>query len=523
MGVPAPRFVAPLVGLFALALGPAAADSRIVAPERPPGVRTRVVISVHDGRTLVPVNRGPDGAELSREETLARAEPILRRTLGPNFRESNTWKSLDRLTDPEFAAVNQRIIDLGRSTEARINLHPRDGRKPVDPHVETDWIRERDRTTGGTVYRPRGVMNMGERGLAPSRDELGGLILHETGHLADAARVKEDGYGKDQEHHGTEILSPSGAMQEGWGNYTSTWLPERFRGESLYPDGIRPADHVAKQVEGRRAGVHTWIAPWDRTAGQYLANEEVVAGVLADMEKLPGGRAAVEQAFRETNDGRDRTVADMIGAYARAHPDRAPALREIVDRWTHGRATEADHEALLAGRLPPGTRADQVPLGPDYKPSPIPQGWDEKAWAGVKWKAEEPHPLLREPDLELARRGRQTVDPDHPTYIDPARRAEVLEGTRLAEATEPGTDDPLPLEARAQAPGSPGAEPTEPTEPVELANQVDPDPAEPAAATAEPAVATAADDAVLPVQAAAAAGEPQVQEAVAEPAFTGDS
>lgn len=226
------------------------------------------------------------------------------------------------------------------------------------PHAAFEWVKGRRVAS----------ISVGARQLAADAsddDALQGLY-HELAHVGDPnpCRQAHEHYGLDGKHYHDEILTPEAAFTEGLADWQASHVPGAWAG------WVR-ARSLALRIEGTRptADRYRWVANDALTALDMLSNETWVAILLARMESLAPGRDGLVAALRAVPPVGCRSAAAFLASYVRLFPGERPALAALVPDVLLGRLDPAGVEALLAGRLPGGARADAPPRPRDYVPS----------------------------------------------------------------------------------------------------------------------------------------------------------
>ncbi len=279
------------------------------------------------------------------------AEDYLASWFGAAWTDTNSALVLRHFFDPEYQAKLRKAASTGTVKELKIYLTIDDDASVRPPLWPRAVLKEDGR------WITLGEYGMGSR----SKAGLAAALLHEAGHLGDDSRCHRTGYGSDDTHLLEEVISPSGAFSEGWGNLQellyapdSPKIAEGYLGKVPLVDLVE--ETVVPSIDGAGGVGYRKIPPESLALMDFVANECFVANVLHDLTRLPGGLAKVRTAFVATSGTQCRTLYTFFGALVGADPALAAPAREIVGKWarTGERAVGSDAEvaALVEGRWP---------------------------------------------------------------------------------------------------------------------------------------------------------------------------
>lgn len=359
-----------------------------------------MVFRLEVGDTPYEIPLDAEGAERA-EELLTAVFPGTERDGSPSFTDTGTWQLLDSLGDEGFQDEFERVASFSNGQRFFITVIVDDAPTTLQPGAElnvpggTYEVQEGD--TFASIAEAHGLDQRDLLDLNDRRFRIGaaahynsdgtrdvrfgesrilrdgtlesfhGTLLHEVGHVADTSRCALE-YGPDGSHYFHEIMTPATAFTEGWANYVGAHVPGRYERNVRTPPDL--------QIEGPTAGGYHLIEPEDLTANDHFSNEANVGRILLAMEEtLPGGRTAVEQAFQDSNGEDCRSVALLIEAYVKRHPDSADGIRAILDEVTGERLDDRGFERILKGDLPRGLDSDDLPRSRNYKPGGEPSLW----------------------------------------------------------------------------------------------------------------------------------------------------
>lgn len=267
---------------------------------------------------------------------------------GTRAMSSNSFKVVAAYYTPSFYLKMQTAASTSAKKSFRIDLRLERGRWPR-------MVLQND----GEKRIELGERGMGER----SSDEIMAALIHEAGHLGDDAFCGNVDYGADKSHYLEEVISPSGALFEGWGNLQelllapySAKIANGYLGEK--PDFELHAEKPGITASTSFADGYVKIPADQLTLEDFVANESFVANVLYEITLLgvPPIDAAqvVTDAFMDTSAIECRTLYDVLGAITRAQFRLRPEILEIVRRHSTagGRVvgSDAEYDALVDGK-----------------------------------------------------------------------------------------------------------------------------------------------------------------------------
>ncbi len=330
------------------------------------------------------------------------AASVLERIQGASFREGAIWGVLAGLAeDPRFAAEIDHATRMAKGRSVRVELRPADSLDQIYPgqeieipeggRVEAGSYRVQAGDTLGSLARSWGVPMQAVRASNPTQflvwphedhgtrnhrilrigetefrriplAERKRVLVHEAAHAGDAAPSCDPDYfyGPDFNHDPREVLSPSAAFVEGWGNY---------QGSHMGGDPLVSHPPARLAIEKGTAGRYEYLPTGTEIANDFLSNESWVASMLSAVEALPPGRAAVDAAFVASEALACRHIGDFMAAYASRHPDQVNNLMWIVKAKTRvsGQFSVTDEQArtlVVEGILPHCQQGNVSPRRP---------------------------------------------------------------------------------------------------------------------------------------------------------------
>lgn len=345
----------------------------------------------------------------------AQAAELLRQALDADYRISSgdtrstrSWELVELLFDPAIRSAVEANAGLSGPVRLKITLNPGDsvhqifagevlampdgsrytvmagdtlGQIASAQGTSVEAIRKanRDRfqvwATAGYGRDARGDyrhIRFGAEAMSGrTRGDVHETLLHEAAHVGDPSTCPHAGlYGPDGSHSAAEVVSPAGAFTEGWAVYRAfaAGRQNRISGWvlSTYPrqPQLVMEDTSRAYAEGE---ANTFaLGCWEITLAEVVANEMSIARVLERMDtELPGGAAALEEAFRYGRHVECRTLADFLEATVRLYPEQRDALAALLADQFAEFATGDEIRALMEGQLPEvgGARLDPFQHG----------------------------------------------------------------------------------------------------------------------------------------------------------------
>lgn len=325
---------------------------------------------------------------------LGDAEKKLEAIVGSGYKSTDCYRTIEVLRSYEFRKTLAAATAGNEKDTLPIEFFVQDDQTHADeggvwPHV--------------TKVKKLPTMRLGETGWTGdnSKEVIAATLLHEAGHMGDGSSCKGLGYGPDGKHRIGEVIAPSGAFAEGWGQYTQL----RDKKASDFTDSYLKKKYK-RIVEGgtelaweNTDKTYVDLDAGDLTLWDFVSNEAYVGGVLIALDQGGKNRERVFRSMRVDNAVACRTLADFTVSYVAlaklqkwesmnagdpwaameklSEGMKDPAvvaagqaarteLEGVLKKLAGNVGTQADYDLLLSGKLASGMERHTRPRSGDY-------------------------------------------------------------------------------------------------------------------------------------------------------------